>query len=306
MNTKVRTMLCLMLLGVLLALPARAETFTDALGREVTLEQTPQRTVALLGSYGEVWLAAGGYLAGTTEDSVDTPAALAQGGVANLGSHSEANMELLLSLDPDFVILSADAAAHPAIGDTLEAAGIPCAYFSMLDWEGYMEMLRTFTTITGREDLYQSQIETVEKPIRERIAQAQEQETYGTQTVLLLRAYSTSVKAKDSESTVAGPILKDMGLINIADSDSSLMENLTMESILMADPDYIFVVTMGNDVEAAEQMLESALLSNPAWNTLTAVREGRYAMLNRDLFHYRPNTRWAEAYDFLWDLLYAQ
>ncbi len=301
---RIRTAISILLLIILTCLPAQAATLTDAAGREIEFEETPTRVVSLLGSYGEVWLAAGGVLVGTTEDSVDTPAAQAQGDIANLGSHSEPNMELLFSLEPDFVILSLDTAAHPAIAETLESAGIPYGYFSMIDYEGYMDMLKSFTDLTGREDLYEEQVETVLEPIEELIAQAQQQDTYGERTVLLLRAYSSSVKAKDSEDTVAGPILKDMGLVNVADGGA--FENLTMEAIIAEDPDYIMVVMMGSDQEAAEQALEDTLLSNPAWSTLTAVQEGRYVVLDRDLFHYRPNSRWAESYEFIWELLYAE
>ncbi len=306
MSARLRAMACLMLLGLLLAHPAEAEmSIVDALGREVAFAEAPQRAVALLGSYGEIWLEAGGALAGTTEDAVDAPGARAQGGVANLGSHSEPNLERLFSLEPDFVILSADTAAHPAIGAMLESAGIPCGYFSVLDWRDYMDLLGAFTALTGREDLYREKVETVQRPIEAMIAAAQASDGYGERTVLLLRAYATSVRAKDSGSTVAGPILRDMGLVNLADSDSSLLENLTLEAVLAADPDYIFAVTMGADVEAAERMLAQTLLDNPAWSTLTAVREGRFAVLDRELFHYRPNGRWAEAYTLVQELLYA-
>ena len=133
----------------------------------------------------------------------------------------------------------------------------------MLDWRGYMDLLRTFTSLTGRKDLYSEKVDSVQRPIEEMIAAAQASEGYGERTVLLLRAYASSVRAKDSESTVAGYILDDMGLVNIADSDSSMLENLTMEAILAADPDYIFVVTMGADVEAAERALEQTLLEQP-------------------------------------------
>ena len=306
MMRRMKTILCLALLSALMILPAHAVSLTDAAGREVTFENPPQRAVALLGSYGEVWLAAGGYLAGTTQDAVNTPAALAQGDVANLGSHSEPNMELLFSLEPDFVILSSDTAAHPAIAETLEAAGIPYGFFSMNDYRGYMDMLKSFTDLTGRDDLYQQQVDTVLHLIETLIAQAKESENYGQRTALLLRAYSTSVKAKGSGDTVAGPIMDDMGLINVADSDSGILENLTMEAILVDDPDYIFVVTMGADVEAAEKMMEDTFLNNPAWATLTAVKEGRYVVLDRDLFHYRPNGRWAESYAFMSELLYGE
>ncbi|GBF71418.1 hypothetical protein LAWASA_4175 [Lawsonibacter asaccharolyticus] len=59
-------------------------------------------------------------------------------------------------------------------------------------------------------------------------------------TVLLLRAYSTGVRAKNSDN-ITGVMLKDLGCINIADSDSGLLEEIQMESILAADPDHIFV-----------------------------------------------------------------
>ena len=93
-----KALMLALILALALACDAQAETIVDATGREVTVEGTPEHVVALLGSYGEVWLDAGGRLVATTEDAVDTPAALAQGDIANLGSHSEPNMELLLSL----------------------------------------------------------------------------------------------------------------------------------------------------------------------------------------------------------------
>ena len=63
---------------------------------------------------------------------------------------------------------------------------------------------------------------------------------------------------------------------------------------------------MGSDQEGAVKMLEDSLLSNPAWSTLTAVREGRYVVLDRELFQLRPNGRWAEAYETIYHLIYEE
>ena len=78
---------------------------------------------------------------------------------------------------------------------------------------------------------------------------------------------------------------------------------ISMESVLIEDPDYIFVVLQGSSSEAAENNFASVLTNNPAWNTLTAVREGRFYILDRNLFHYHPNERWAESYEFILDIL---
>ena len=90
---------------------------------------------------------------------------------------------------------------------------------------------------------------------------------------------------------------------SVPSGDSVLAENLSMEAILLAAPDWIFVTTMGLDNEAAMATLQAALLDNPAWSTLTAVREGRYVVLDPMLFHYRPNERWAEAYEQIVSLM---
>ena len=44
--------------------------------------------------------------------------------------------------------------------------------------------------------------------------------------------------------------------------------------------------------------------SNPAWSGLSAVKNGRYLLLPRDLFHYKPNARWGESYAYLANILY--
>jgi len=34
------------------------------------------------------------------------------------------------------------------------------------------------------------------------------------------------------------------------------------------------------------------------------VKEGRYIVLPKDLFHYKPNNRWGESYQYLGEILY--
>ena len=53
--------------------------------------------------------------------------------------------------------------------------------------------------------------------------------------VLYLRASASSIRAKNSKGSVLGEMLAALGCVNIADSDSSLLENLSMEHILMED-----------------------------------------------------------------------
>ena len=79
-----------------------------------------------------------------------------------------------------------------------------------------------------------------------------------------------------------------------------------MESIIAQDPDYIFVTTMGSSDEAAMKSVEDMLLSNPAWKELSAVKNDRYHVLPKALFHNKPNNRWGESYQMLADILYGE
>ena len=279
-------------------------TFADSLGHTITLEERPQRVAALLGSYAEVWLQAGGgeRLVAVTQDAFDERGLELGEGVANLGQSHEPNLETLLAARPDLVILSADLDGQLALKDSLTAAGIPTAWFKVETYKDYLEMLSLFSQLTGQEDCFLEYGKPVMDSVTKTVYRVPEGEA---PTVLLLRAYSSNVKAKNSDNT-AGVMLRDLGCINIADSDSGLLEELQMEAILTADPEHIFVVTMGSDTEKALDNLDKLFRSAPAWLSLTAIREGNVHVLDKKLFHYKPNARWGESYEVLFNILYPQ
>ena len=260
---------------------------------------SPRRVVSLYGSYAEAWAQAGGTLVGATEDAV-SERGMDLGEAQIIGTTKEPNLELVLALDPDLVLLSLDIAAQVSAAEALEAAGVPCAAFRVDTWQDYARMMDVFTALTGRRDLYETIVPPMEAAIARTIASAQAQ---NAPTVLLLRAYSTGVKAK-ADDNLAGAMLEDLGCVNIAARQPSLLEELTLEAIVVEDPDCIFISVMGGDEEAALGVVEETLGQNPAWQGLTAVREGRVYVLPRDLFHSKPNARWAESYAYLYELLF--
>ena len=105
---------------------------------------------------------------------------------------------------------------------------------------------------------------------------------------------------------LAGVMLHDLGVWNIVDQHPSLLEDLSMEEILAEDPDFIFVTVMGSSTEKALNALAEGIQQNPAWQSLSAVQNGRYVILPGELFHYKPNKRWGESYEYLADILYPE
>ncbi len=275
-------------------------TFTDDLGNDIALAKKPERVVSLLGSYSDMWLLAGGEIVGTTEDSVSERQLDLAENVQIIGSVKEPNIELLLALSPDFVLLSTDIEPHIKLAKTLENAKIPHAYFKEDSVEDYLRVLKTFTDITGRQDLFARYGDTVKAQIDDIVAKIPNHQE--KPKVLLIRSMSTKAKALKADNMV-GMMLDDLGADNIATRHVSLLEDLSMETILAENPDFIFVVTMG-EVDKAIKTLENGIMKNPAWKSLSAVKNEKYYILPKDLFQYKPNAKWGDSYAYLQKILY--
>lgn len=274
-------------------------TFTDDLGRTVTVSN-PKRVAALLGSYADVWYLAGGTVCATADDAWDDFELELSDDTINLGMTKEPSLELLYAANPDFVIASSNTKANLEMKESLEAAGITVAYFDVSDFDDYLRMLKICTDITGRSDLYeqnglaiQEQIDAVIEQSEKRVA------TEGAPKVLFLRASAASIRAKNSDGSILGVMLKNLGCINIADSEESLLENLNIEYILQENPDYIFTVQVGDDTEGVEAALAELFGAGSPWSELTAIKEGRVYHMDKRLYNLKPNARWGEAYEGL-------
>ena len=280
-------------------------TVTDDLGTELTVTQTPARVVALTGSFAETWLLAGGTLCATVDDAWDDFDLALGADVTNLGSSKRVSLEMLFDTEPDLVIASANTSNHMELRDTLRQSGVETLYFDVSGVDDYLRMLSVCTALTGRADLYeQNGLAVLRRVEAAKQTAAEALKTREAPRVLFLRAAASGVHAKGSEGTVLGEMLADLGCVNIADG-SSLLEDLSIEKIISEDPDRIFIVRQGDDAEAMERTLNETLTGNPAWAGLSAVQEGRVHIMEKQLYHFKPNARWGEAYEQLAALLYG-
>ena len=277
-----------------------AYTFTDDLGREVTVESY-ERVATLLGSYADMWILAGGDVCAAPDDAfVDLDLPLGEDTV-NLGETKRLSLELLLSADPDFVLASTNTSQHLEWQSSLEGAGITVAYFDVSCFDDYLRVLKTCTDITGQPERYTQYGTDIQKEINEIL---DKNAGKSAPTVLSMRASATSIRAKGNSGNVLGEMLESFGCANIADTDDSLLENLSLESIMLMNPDLILIVQSGDDIQGTRANIENMFRENPLWNELDAVKNGQVHVLDKHLYNLKPNARWAEAYEELERLLY--
>ena len=291
-----------LILAVAPACIAEPISFTDSVGETVELADRPENVAVLFSSFAEMWKLAGGEVAITVGESIERGFASEDASLVDDGAGKSVNLELLFSLKPDFVICTADLEAQAEACELLQQAGVPAAGFRVENFSDYLSVLRLMCDVTGDDAAFEQYGASVAREIDALLSSPEATAAVGTR-ILFVRAGSTasSTKAKTSADHFACAMLTELGCVNIADASSQLSESLNMEYILTEDPDAIFFSLMG-DADAAMANV-SDLLSQPAWQQLRAVREGNVHVLPKELFHFKPNARWAEAYACLIDAL---
>lgn len=283
-------------------------TFKDSDGISVTVTEKPKKIAVLFSSYADIWVTAGGSVDITVGESVergfaDKSAVLVDGGAG----HSTIDMETLIASKPDIVIGTADFECQAEAVRFCRSAGIPAAAFRVESFADYLAVLKICCDLTGKQEnyeLYGTKIASEIAAIKSKVAEyASSREKI---PVLFVRAGSSarSTKAKTAEDNYVCAMLDELYIQNIADKAQVLKGELSLEAIIEDQPQYLFITTMGNE-EAAKEYMDS-LLRSDGWKQLECVRTGKYAYLPKELFHFKPNSRWAESYRHLAKLLYPE
>lgn len=264
---------------------------------EMNQNENPKRVIALSKSIAEMWLLAGGKLVGTTEDGLDLPGTE---DALSVGTLTTSSLEAIISLNPDFVILTLDIPLHKKLYVNLKDLGIKTYIADVKNFDDYDKVISDFTDYTGRKDLYKKNVLEVKNKIQEILVnfRSQNGDVKG-KSYLFLRV--SSAKNKVLKDHFGNEIFLDFGLKSIVE-DNSKLDEIGIEAILTKDPDYIFVVQQGNQ-KNAEEAFYRAFESHPAWNNLSAVKNKKVYMLPKELFNYKPNAAWAEAYQIVAELL---
>jgi iron complex transport system substrate-binding protein len=310
-----RLCVCALTVGMLLSLaacgsgegntpPTSAYTFVDDVGTEIRISTRPGRVAVLFSSFADIWVCAGGEVAITVGEAVERGFADASAILVDEGAGKTVNLEALIAAAPELVICSADIEKQVQAARVLNQNGIPAACFTVESFDQYLRVLKIFTDLTEQPTAYKTHGTEVQARIDAMLEQLEGREpTHGQ--ILFVRAGSSasSTKAKNPSQHFAAAMLEQIGTYNIAQAAPVLLDGLSIEEILRADPDYIFISTMG-DADAAKQNVD-ALFQSEAWSTLRAVQNKNYVYLPKDLFQFKPNARWDEAYEYLIGLVYG-
>ncbi len=274
-------------------------TEESGISEETETTEAEQRVIALSKSNAELWLLAGGTLVATSDDAMKLEGISED--TVSLGDMDHVSLEAIAALEPDLLILFSTDPAQKALGEAAEAVGLSVYYTNIDNFADYENVMLELTKKTGRDDLYKTNVTDVAEEI-ERIVRDVPVDSEGGK-YLLLHVSATKSKV-EKDDYFACEIFDRLGLENIA-ADDSAFDELSIEQIVATDPDYIFVVPRG-DEEKALSSFDELFTSQPAWAGLSAVQNGHYYLLSKDLFGLKPNENWADSYQEAYRVLYGE
>lgn len=281
-----------------------AETITalDFDGNEVVLSKHPKRVIPNHTSMLGLWYLAGGTAVGRPDTRSGTGIPEGAMDLETTGSVVHPNTEKILALNPDFIILS-NIDNHRNLQGILDDVGIENIILSYDNYSDFVYILDLFARLVGNREVVEEIVPDLHREVGSIIQKYADQPKI---KFLSLFASTRSVSAELNSAHTAH-IASMLGGVNIAEIDApdrgQKRITLSLEHIVDRDPDVIFITPMG-DMSEIEDKLKEDLMSNQAWAGLEAVREGRVHYLPAELFLYKPNDQFPEAFEFMAEVLY--
>ena len=269
---------------------------TDAAGNTVEVAKKPERIVVLSTSILDLLYAVDGKAIGRPS-SKTSPAPEGAKDLPEIGYVYNINAEKVVSLQPDLII--GVQGMHEKLVPVFESNHIPVVLIKYRTLDDTYETLRLLAKLSGTQEKAESVIQHMQEDIQHTVDSFSQEKRY---KVAILHGTAKDVTV-ELPSTTAGSIAKSLHMINIAEGSTAInpegdVVSFSLEKIVQEDPDDIFVVTMG-DINEIKKNMNANFETNPAWNSLRAVKQHNIYYLPQELFLLNPGIKMPEAVRYM-------
>ena len=269
-----------------------AMTYTDSLGREITLKANPQRIISLAPSNTEILFAvgAGDQVVGRDEFSDYPPESASVETIG--GSFGEYNVEAIVALEPD-LILAAEI-NPPELVQQLEDLGLTVYYLgNPTTLEGMYTNLETVGSLTGHDvtelvDSLKARVTAVDEkimPLSSRIPVFYE-----------IDATDPTKPWTYGPGTFGDLLIARAGGYNVGGIATDPYPQLSLEQVVAANPS---VIILGDSMWG---VTAEAVKARPGWETIPAVQSDSIFPFDDNLVS-RPGPRLVDGLEQLAKLL---
>jgi iron complex transport system substrate-binding protein len=249
-------------------------TYTDDMGREVTINEVPQRIVSHVPSITEMLFALGvGERVVGVSDYCDYPEEARS--KISVGNYFNPSIENIVALEPDLVLTD----GHSEDIKQLDELEPPINYMVIdpRDIDGVFEDLELLGQVTGSE----GEAEELIKGMQDSIAQvlALVEGAPRPRVLFVIDATDLTFPWTAGQGSFIDAFITMAGGENIAAQAEGAWVQLSIEEIVNADPEIIILPAKhGTAFTSPETLME-----HPVWQGTTAVKEGGIFVIDDDL-----------------------
>ncbi|MBD3922462.1 ABC transporter substrate-binding protein [Paenibacillus sp. PR3] len=251
-------------------------TIKHAMG-ETTLTSVPKRVVVLFNGMVDISLTLGVKPVGAIESWVQAPwyhyLRADMGGVTDLGSELQPNLEAIVALKPDLIIGAKP--RHEKLYNQLSAIAPTVMADQLFEWKDNMAMIAKATNTETKANAFMDNWNKRVAEFKSKIGSRKNLE------VSLVRFQSDN-SARIYITGFAGSILQELGLKRPKSQqvEGKILVDLdTPEQIPMMDGDIIF--DMSSSIgDGSEFKTQQEWQTNPLWQNLKAVKNKKYYKVN--------------------------
>ena len=192
---------------------------------------------------------------------------------------------------------------HEKYIQLFEANGIPVVVLNLKTYEDVKHSIKILGELTGQKEKGLKIASELDKKVQNTVKQLPK----NTKRVAILHSSAQNVTL-GKENSIAGCVAKLLQLHNIVQDIQSVTaptgEQMSdkapynLEFLIEKDPEIIFITSMGdkNDIEVR---LQNDVMSSPAWESITAVKNNAVYYLPDELFLLNPGLRYSQAVEYM-------
>ena len=274
---------------------------TDDAGRDVVFEKKPERIVVTSASFLEPLHAVGGTVVGRPDSKTQMPDWAKD--ITSIGQVYAVNPEKIILCKPDLVIINKG--MNEKLLDILAENNILALVLDMKSYDKVKNEISIFGELTENPDKSKKLIEEMDSKIKATIDKMPKDK----HRVAILHSTAQGLSVQ-LEGSIAGNIVKMFGWENVAAGMTPLEGNpdaapYSLETLAEQNPEIIFVTSMGK-IEEIKANMQHNIDTNPAWQSIKAIKNGKIYYLPQDLFLLSPGLRYPEAVETMAKLIYPK
>ena len=270
--------ICIVLLSLFVSMVAGCQaqfqpgTYTDDAGREVVIDQIPQRIVSHSPSITEILFALGldEKIVGVS-DYGDYPdeATLKP----SVGDYFNPSIERIVALEPDLVLTD----GHSESIKELESLGITFFVIDPKDIDGIFKDIELLGKITGTEGRAKRLIKDMQEVIS--YVSSRVKDAPKVRVLYIIDATDLTLPWTVGPGSFADALITMAGGENAAAKAEGAWVQFSLEEVVSSDPEIIILTAKHGTAFTSPETLKT----HPAWRGISAVRQDRIYIIDGDL-----------------------